>query len=450
MSKLEPVSVAITQFLAQLSSKHSPHKTLADTSNNTSSSTSSNTLSKERKFIIAFSGGADSLALLHELSQQLQSSQILAVYVDHQLQAESSVWAEQNRVVCQKLHIQYEAVEVTIDSDVASLENSARNARYEALSDFIEDEECYLLTGHHQDDQAETLLLQLFRGAGPKGLSAMPELTRFGKGFHARPMLSVTKQDIVNYCEQYQLDYIEDPSNQNSRHRRNFLRGEVLPMLETVWPDLKSTLSRVCSLQASTQEVVEERAAEDFLESSDPDRHCLNIDSLARLSAARLDNTLRYWFQLLKLEMPSQKVLKQLTDQMLNASEDAQPSVTLEQGSFRRFDRSLYWVPKQSTDFTLKEAVEWSGEEDLIVTPNVTLNAGWLQQHHPELMGSRLMVTVRKGGERFRKYNSENTTSLKNFLQDAKIPTWQRDKVLLIVCDDEVRAVYTQHLKTSH
>lgn len=431
MSNVEPVSVAITQFLAPLSL--SPK----------------NTSRNFKKFIIAFSGGADSLALLHELSQQLHTDQILAIYVDHQLQAQSSAWAEQNRLFCQKLNIQYQTVKVIINSDVASIENSARNARYEALAEFIEDQSCYLLTGHHQDDQAETLLLQLFRGAGPKGLSAMPALTEFSNGFHARPMLSVSKQDIVDYCEKHQLDYIEDPSNQDSKHRRNFLRSDVLPLLETVWPTLKSTLSRASELQASTQQVVEERAEEDFRKSSNPDRDSLSIASLSTLSAARLDNALRYWFQWLKLTMPSQKLLKQLTEQMLNASDDAQPSLELEQGSFRRFDGCIYWVPQQVLDFTLKEAVEWNGEEDLIVTADMALEASWLQQHHPELMGNALTVTVRKGGERFRKHNSESTTSLKNYLQDTNIPVWQRDKVLLIVCDGEVRAVYTQHLKSS-
>ena len=431
MSIQEPVAAAIEQFLARISPSE-------NASENTSFS------KPAKKIVVALSGGADSIALLHALSEQVNSQHIQAVYIDHQLQTNSAQWAESNRDFCQSLGVDFKTIAVDIDRSNASLENEARQQRYKALADIV-DTDHYLLTGHHQDDQAETLLLQLFRGAGPKGLSAMPALTTFSKGYHARPLLAVTKQDVLDYCAHHKLSFIEDPSNLDIKHRRNFVRQSVLPLLETEWPQIQQTLSRSSEFQASAQELIDEVAAQDyaqcFVEGSG-----IQLEQLGQLTKTRQRNLLRYWLEVLECGMPSAKLLDEILSQQVSSGQDAQPSLSFAHGTIRRHQGFLVFT-QDEPELSFDE-LEWSGQNDLQLTENLTLPSYWLQQNFPELVGQSLIVCLRQGGERFKKPNTEHTTSLKNYLQETKVPAWQRDKVVLIKLDGVVRAIYTEHLGT--
>lgn len=434
MSNQEPVSVAISTFLAQFSSKKAPSKTLSTESDQT--------------FIIALSGGADSVALLHAISLQYPKANLKAIYINHQLQTLSDEWADFCQSFCQKLAVDFEVISVDVDKSVASLENSARLARYQAFYNIIGSDQC-LLTAHHRDDQAETLLLQLFRGAGPKGLSSMPYMTSFAQGTHARPLLSVTKSEVLEYCKKNQLSFVEDPSNLDTNHRRNFVRHRVLPLLEQEWPQLTATLSRVSRLQADTQAIVEERAQEDW-KACYAEGKGLSVKALKELSEVRQSSLIRYWFEVLGLDMPSSKVLQQVLSQMLESASDSQPLIQLNQGSLRRHQGYLVWVGQNiSNEIKGIEDTAWEGKEDLKLTNEITIKAKWLKTNHPELVGENLVICLRRGGERFRKKNSSQSTSLKNYLQQEKFPTWHRGRLLLIKLDDEVRAVYSGHLKDS-
>ncbi|GAA0199250.1 tRNA lysidine(34) synthetase TilS [Kangiella japonica] len=434
MSKQEPVSVAISTFLAQfISQKNSSKASNADHS---------------QTFTIALSGGADSVALLHAISSQYPKDKLKAIYINHQLQAVSDEWADFCQSWCQELGVDFEVIAVEVDQKAASLENSARKARYQAFSKVIDSGQC-LLTGHHQDDQAETLLLQLFRGAGPKGLSAMPYITSFAEGYHARPLLSVSKAEVLEYCKEHQLSFVDDPSNLDTQHRRNFVRHRVIPLLEQEWPQLTTTLSRVSQLQADTQVIVEERAQEDW-EACYTEGKGLSVEGLKKLSEVRQNSLIRYWFEKLGLGMPSVKVLEQLLSQMLEAETDAQPMIEFKQGSLRRHQDHLVWLSQHSSsNFKELEDTTWDGKKDLQVADGITITAEWLETHYPELIGENLVVSLRRGGERFRKKNARQSTSLKNYFQEQKFPAWQRDVLLLIKLNDEVRAVYAEHLKDS-
>lgn len=417
MNHSEPVAAAIRKFLAQHSSTNST-------------------------FLIALSGGADSVALLHALCEQVPKDKTQAVYIDHQLHDISVEWADFNQQLCNALGVKFQTIPVNVGKS-SSLEAEAREARYQALAGLLKPQQC-LVTGHHQDDQAETLLLQLFRGAGPKGLSAMPSMSHFAEGCHARPLLNVSKDDILHYCQQHDLDYVEDPSNQDIKHRRNFIRRQVMPLLEQEWPQVKQTLSRASQLQSDAQSIIHSMASSDF-------NRCytgegLSIIELEKLSNERQREVVRYWFEDLHQEMPSQKVLEELLAQMLRSESDAQPSLEFFGGSIKRFQGVLSWVPETSFCDESIDGKEWDGRDDLLLSESVTVKQQWLQQQHPELVGKPLVVRTRQGGERVRKKNSGNTTSLKNYFQDMGIPSWQRDKVLLIVHNDEVRAVYHHHL----
>ncbi len=418
MNNQEPVATAVSRFLAQ------------DSSQSFSS------------YVVALSGGADSVALLHAFAQQLHKQPLKAVYIDHQLQESSSQWATFNQALCQKLGVEFKTFKVDVSAG-ASLEAEARKARYEALAGVVGHHEC-LLTGHHQDDQAETLLLQLFRGAGPKGLSAMPEQAAFGQGTHARPLLHVSKRDILNYCELHNLTFVEDPSNQDIQHRRNFLRQKVIPLMETEWPDITATLARASAIQASTQELVEEVASADFDQCFDKNKG-LSISATKELSSVRQTQVFRYWLQKLDQAMPSQKVVEQLKQQMLTSDVDAQPSVSLGNGGIKRFQGYLVWT-NEVTDELEPVHQTWVADRDIELNCGVKISLNWLKQNSPELVGKPLQVITRQGGERFRKRNAQHTTSLKNYFQEEGIPPWQRNSVLLILFEGEVRTLYRDHL----
>ena len=186
---------------------------------------------KQRKFLVAYSGGLDSHVLLHVMSQ-IPDISLRAVYIDHGLQESSLWWGRHCREVCRDLSIPFQGVPLNLKVPTGqSLEAYARDKRYEAFAGFIEEGEV-LLTGHHQNDQAETLLIQLMRGAGGAGLSAMPMIASFANGHLMRPFLNFHRLALEDYASKYLLDFVEDESNADLRYDRNFLRHQILPQLE--------------------------------------------------------------------------------------------------------------------------------------------------------------------------------------------------------------------------
>src|SRR3990167_5845691 len=196
-------------------------------------------LTNTQNFIIAYSGGLDSHVLLHamaELKKDNLELNIHAVHVNHQINPESNNWAIHCKKTCDDLliPITIETVDLNLKPG-DSLEENARNARYAALKQYI-DKNSVLLTAHNANDQAETFLLQALRGAGPKGLSAMPAKKRLGDGFLIRPLLSFSREKLEKYALENKLNWIEDDSNVDPRFRRNFLRHAVFPVLKQYWP----------------------------------------------------------------------------------------------------------------------------------------------------------------------------------------------------------------------
>ena len=203
-------------------------------------------LTRSKKLLIAYSGGLDSHVLLHLVSQFPQAShyQVRAMHIHHGLQEEADAWVPHCQSVCADLNIPLQINHLNLELKKGeSIEEAARAARYIALKESLKQGEV-LLTAHHQNDQAETLLLQLFRGAGVQGLAGMPTISSFGSGQHARPLLNASRQSLEMYAEEHQLSFIEDPSNKDSAFDRNYLRNEVLPQLRERWPSIDKTISR--------------------------------------------------------------------------------------------------------------------------------------------------------------------------------------------------------------
>ncbi|VAW79490.1 tRNA(Ile)-lysidine synthetase, partial [hydrothermal vent metagenome] len=280
-------------------------------------------------YAVAYSGGVDSHVLLHLLASQRESlrAPLMAVHVDHGIQSQSDEWRAHCARVCHQLDIPFHALQADGKAGPGeSPEAAARHARYRALADWLP-EGAVLLTAQHRDDQAETLLLQLFRGAGPRGLSAMPASVPLGRGLLLRPFLDVTRADILAWAQAHDLAWIEDPSNTDTRYDRNLLRHELWPLLQQRWPGLSTVLARAADHQSEQAGLADALAEMDLSSGCRTGENHLVQSALLTLEPARQRNLLRFWIHQQGFAMPSQAVLERIRTEMLFSRDDAQPVV---------------------------------------------------------------------------------------------------------------------------
>jgi tRNA(Ile)-lysidine synthase len=298
----------------------------------------------DARLCVALSGGMDSVALLHAAQALAQAESrigLRAVHVDHGLQAQSQDWTAICRRQCQALGIPLQVIELHLRiPQGASVEAEARRARYAALAAELAAGEC-LLTAHHADDQLETVLLQLFRGAGVAGLAAMPAQTTLGRGLHLRPLLQVERCDLERYAVAAGLAWIDDPMNLESRYDRSYLRHEVLPAIRARWPAAARTVGRSARHLAAAQQLLEALAEADGNNLVDVEGR-LQIAGLVALPRDRQVNVLRWWIVARGLGVPSTARLEAILRDVVPARADAQPVVTWPTGEVRRYRGRLY------------------------------------------------------------------------------------------------------------
>jgi len=394
-----------------------------------------------RTCVIAYSGGIDSHVLLHLC--HVAGLSVRAVHIHHGIQAEADFWDRHCAEVCSKLDIAYKCIHVDADPGPGeSPEDAARNARYRALENELRRGEV-LLTAHHQDDQAETLLLQLMRGAGPAGLASMPEIKSFGRGYLARPLLGFSQQLLTAYAEQHQLAWVDDPSNADTSFDRNFIRKQVMPRLMQNWPDANQAISQAASLQQNSLEVIEAMAATDLAAVSTQQRNSLSISKLSQLSEVRQYNVLRYWINAAGYDKPRRNILQEVIASVLPAAEDATPLVLWGSTEIRRYQDTLY-ILQALNSHEIHHVYTWDGEQPLhIETLNLELSlkqaAGkGLKQ---DAVARTMTVRFRQGGEQLRPHGRQHTHSLKKLMQEAGIPPWQRYRIPLIYIDHQLACV---------
>lgn len=407
---------------------------------------------KIKTWCLAYSGGVDSQVLLHLLS--LSKLKVKAVYIDHGLQSQSADWANHCLQQCKQLAIPFQIIKV--DARAArgeSPEAAARSARYGALKKCIENYDC-LLTAQHQDDQSETILLQLLRGAGAAGLSGMPEIAEFGNGWHARPLLNISQLQITDYAELNNLCWVEDPSNQQINYDRNYLRHSVMPELQQRWPSLNKTLSVFALQQAENAQLLNVLAAQD-LNLSLIDDSRLNIKQLNKLDDARLRNVLRYWIKSINKPMPSRAVLEQVVQQIKNNSHDSAILVSWANVEIRCFRDELFCLNKISHDAT--QIYNWDLKDDLVLSSiekKLSLKKADSAKNKFVLDNSILKQSVtvryRQGGERIKPAGRNGSHDLKSLFQESAVPGWQRDRIPLIYVGDDLVAVVGYWLADSY
>ena len=403
--------------------------------------------SASKDLLIGVSGGVDSVVLLTLAAnwQKQPQRSVRAVYIDHGLQSQSEQWLQHCQQLCAGLAVEFHTRHVKVSLDTGlSPEAAARDARYGALRQMISHGE-YLCTGHHANDQAETLLLQLFRGAGVSGLAAMPECCEFGQGYLARPLLNVTRDEIEHYAKNRQLHWCEDPSNQSLDYDRNYIRHKVLPVIEQRWSGAANMLCRSAAHCAEADALLHELAAKDLARAdaecvSNPQK--ISVSKLQSLSLPRCKNALRHWITSSGFQPPSQAQLQQIVGSLVNASDDSHGLVNFGSAQVARYSGQLYIGIRGSFEQAPDFEYQWSDREH----PLVITEAGWTLQigSHPALQSTTvqsLTVRNRRGGERWRSAGAEHSVSVKSLLQQRRVPPWQRSRLALVYDGDTLLCI---------
>ena len=403
-----------------------------------------------RRLIVGYSGGMDSHVLLHQLATQRTrrpAQHLEALYIDHGLQAASARWGEHCATVCRELHVPFRVVRVNAQPlDGASPEAAARSARYAAFAAEL-DADTALLTAHHRDDQAETVLLQLLRGAGPHGLAAMPAVARLGAGWLLRPLLETDRAALLAYARLHDLRWIEDASNTQLDFDRNYLRQRIMPLLRERWPATTRTLARSAHWCAETVHWLDAEADADLARMAVIHGDGLPVSALCELDEPRQRNLLRRWLRRLHLPTPDARQVRHIVHDLLTASPDRQPCVRWPGGEVRRYRAALYAMPPLTRHDPAQRWV-WRPVAEgwlLLKMPGIgglrlqaTVGAGLSAA---ALTGATLTVRFRQGGERFHLAGRGHRQELKKLLQEADIPPWCRDRLPLLYQDDELLAV---------
>jgi tRNA(Ile)-lysidine synthase len=394
---------------------------------------------------LALSGGRDSCVLLHLLASLRESLPwpLRAIHINHGLQVMANLWQAHCESLCEQYRIPLQVVQLSLRPGPGeSVEAVAREARYRALAEHMAAGDL-VLTAQHQDDQAETLLLQLMRGSGPAGLASMPVLSRFYSGWLARPLLDIPGAALEAYARQHRLTWQEDPSNRDLRFDRNFIRHRIMPLLTGRWPAATATLSRAARFSGELLVLAKEEAQEDLARARQEEGSHLSVAALRRFSSMRLRNLLRHWIAVAGAPLPSSRKLARIEREGVHGRDDATPLIAWHGWEVRRYrdclqlaralpplDPTLSLVWQNRSELTLP-----GGLGRLIAQPG----EGGID---PDAWSSaRIEVRFRRGGERCLPAGQAHHRPLKKLFQEWGVPTWERSRIPLIYIDQELAAI---------
>ena len=387
---------------------------------------------------VAFSGGVDSAVLLHLASGMKDGPAIRAVHVDHGLDPQSGDWAQRARAFAAGLDVIFVAMQATVEESGAGLEAAARESRYRAFESVLEPGD-WLLSAHHEEDQAETLLLHLLRGSGVLGLAGIAAVRDCGDGRMARPLLDVGREEILDYAARHDLNWTEDPSNRDHRFDRNYLRHAVMPVLRERWPASARRLRKSAELAGEASQLQDALAAIDLASAGPPDR--LDIAALKRLDIIRRRNLLRYALRAQKLATPPAGRLGQIVSELVTARDDAQPHVCWDGAEARRYRGQIFLMahlPSLQPAGVLKPGAAVSLGEGM---GELRLEKSRGRGIAAVLAEAGLEICERRGGERLRPSASGATRMLKTLLQEEGILPWMRNRLPLLTHDGQLVAV---------
>ncbi len=397
---------------------------------------------------VALSGGLDSTVLLHALATlhagHGHSFGLQALHIEHGLHPDSSRWAAHCRAQCARLGLTCTVESVRVDGTAGGgPEAAARTARYAAFARRLAPGEV-LLTAHHRDDQAETLLLQLFRGAGVHGLAGMAPVSRFSVGRLARPLLGFTRRQLAGYAADHGLHWIEDPSNANLDLRRNFVRHRLLPAIHAPWPQASAALARTAVAAAGAAALVDDTARLDLASCRLPGPlPGLSAPALRSLPPGRLENALRLWLRTAGFRSPDSDHIQSLARRIRGAPHTGQEQLPCPGVEIRRHRDALCLSGPATPPARLDRS--WNPAEPieladlgLRLSTEATVGEGLACAR---IAGRRIRLRLRRGGERCRLPGRRHHHQLKKLLQARGVAPWLRTRLPLVYVDDELAAV---------
>lgn len=388
---------------------------------------------------LAFSGGLDSCVLLHlldELRAQLPFP-LKAIHANHGLQDGAAAWQSHCEAVCANYKIPLVSLSLDLKPQRGqSLEALAREARYEAFALELKSGDL-LLTAQHQDDQAETLLLQLLRGSGPAGLAAMPLVSKFGAGWLARPLLQESRAAIERYANATGLQWQEDPSNQDQRFDRNFIRHRVMPLLQARWPAASVTLARSARFSGELLTLAQEEMEVELARVRGADSEALSVTQLKLMSSIRCRHLLRHWIASSGAPMPNSKKMMRIEQESIHGRGDSKPLVAWSGWEVRRYRDELI-LAQTCLAQPFPDSIPWRDRQTLQL-PNglgvLTASIGKSGIAKSRWQKADVEIRFRTGGERCQPAGQAHHRPLKKLFQEWGVPPWDRKQIPLVYVD---------------
>lgn len=398
---------------------------------------------------IALSGGLDSVVLLHlfsRLHKIADTFRLSAHHINHGLSDNAAQWANFCLSLTEQLKVEFHCSTVILNKQKrTSLEALAREKRYRCLKEKLS-QNSLLVTAHHQDDQLETVLLALKRGAGITGLQGILPKQKLAKGHLLRPLLDFSRKELQEYAFSFELIWVEDESNNDQVFDRNFIRQTISPLLKKRWPSIAKTVARSASLCQQQQLLVDEIALLDYKKVSVRllNECLLNIPELKKLSSARSANLLRYWFKKHVLDYPSAKQLAVIYNEIVLADNNALPKIQFKGACLRRYRDNLYLVEDKREAVIPKQPLSWTGEPQIkLFDGKLRLNVAF--KHDGIAIRSNAKVEIC-----FRRHllpqltctpiGRSGSRSIKKLLHEYHVPPWQRDFIPFLLIDGQLRA----------
>ncbi len=405
---------------------------------------------------VAFSGGVDSTVVLHLLTclRDLEGiSDVRAVHVHHGLSRYADQWAEHCQSLCEQWQVPLTIARVFLENNGHGLEQAARDARYQVFVDAVKEGGC-LLQGHHRDDQAETVLLRLFRGTGVDGIQGIPEKRSLGNGLLLRPLLNVPQSAIDEYACANNLQFIEDDSNTDERFSRNFLRRRLIPMVEERWPGASERLVEFVREVGQINQTVQQQTAEQLAVCIDYrpqwllDRQPLiNLATLQSLDTSSQRRVVREWLKRQGIQPPSRETLEQIFGEVVEARIDAEPLLKVTtRFTLTRYQQMLVVLDEEVSLQAFEPMIwDWQNEPEVVLGDR-SLICSAKQEHNGRairLPQKTLLIKRRchiSGDEKFAIAGRQGRKTLKKWLQDYKVPPWLREYLPLVFAGGQMVA----------
>ena len=396
------------------------------------------------KYWIACSGGMDSCVLLHlfYLNKDRIKQDIEVIYVNHKLQKKNDEWEVFCEHLCQSYGLKFSGLKLTaLRPKEKSVEEWAREQRYNLIAECIGNDDI-LFTAHHQDDQIETFFLHVLRGSGPRGLVSMPVIREFSKGYLVRPLLDITRCELHDYAKQHKLEWHNDPSNQDSRFNRNFLRNEILPLIQGRWPSYRKSVNRLIRHQQEVKLLLDEIAEEDFKKTYIQTTRGIDLNQISSLSDSRKKNLISFWLKKLDFNLPGSKHLEQILTDIFTASEDSNPCVNWDGVQIRRYRNVMYAIEPMS-EHNFSEKYQWDLKKSLQVLDDSLIASPVRGKGLTKkcIKDDIVEIRYRQGGEKIHPQNQNISKTVKQLFQEKGVLPWYRDRIPLVYIEGQLALI---------